>query len=208
MVSLLSASFLHADLKEKGFFVGIDFGADQATVDYKQSGTATNAHSNTTSTTKVSPKIGYQYYFTRIALTTNKMNYEDYKSRYTIQEEHIACNIDYLPLLYKDSKKDIGLKGIAGISLGYSRNTLSSIRQLDQLLPVSPQSPYNYTQENFDYGYQLGVMLTGKDGLNFELGFKSRIGTLLEFQDDTSGSNRATFSLDSQEWYLGFNYLF
>jgi len=208
MVSLLGSSFLHADLKEKGFFVGMDFGANQATVSYKQSGTATNAHANTTSTIKVSPRIGYQYYYTRIAFSANKMNYEDSRSRYTIEEKHVACDIDYLPIFYKDSQQDFAFKGIAGVSLGYSQSTLSSIKQLDQLLPVAPQSPYNYTQENFGYGYQLGVMLTGRSGLSFELGFKSRLGTLLEFKDDTSGSNRATFNLDSQAYYLGLNYLF
>ena len=208
ILSTLVSTLLYADIKEKGFFVGLDFGANRASVDYKQVGTATNAHTVESSTTSISPKIGYQYYFTRVYASANKMNYQEERGKYTIVEEHYELNADYLPIIYQNFEKDFAIKGVMGISMGYSYTNLNSIKQEDQLLPVDPIIAYDYAQEYFNYGYQLGFLLAGKDGVSMEVGFKSRMGTLLEFQDDSQGTNRATFNLDAQEYYIGFNYLF
>ena len=208
MLSTLVSTLLYADVKEKGFFVGLDFGDNKANVDYRQVGTATNAHTVESDATSVSPKIGYQYYFTRVYASANKMNYQEERGRYTIEETHYEFNADYIPILYQNFEKDLAIKAIMGVSLGYSYNNLRNISQEDQLLPVDPVIAYDYEQEYFNYGYQLGFLLVGKDGVSVEVGFKSRMGTLLEFQDDSQGTNRATFNLDAQEYYMGFNYLF
>lgn len=208
ILSTLVSTLLYADIKEKGFFVGLDFGENKANVDYRQVGTATNAHTVESESTSVSPKIGYQYYFTRVYVSANKMNYEEERGRYTVEEMHYEFDADYIPILYQNFEKGLAIKAIMGVSLGYSYNNLKNIKQEDQLLPVDPLYPYDYSQEYFNYGYQLGFLLAGKEGMSFEIGFKSRMGTLLEFQDDDQGTNRATFNLDAQEYYIGFNYLF
>jgi len=208
ILSIVVSTLLYADIEEKGIFLGLDFGQNEATVEYRAVGTATSKHSVNSSTIKVAPKIGYQYYFTRVYFSANRMNYQEESSRYTIEEMHYEFDADYLPILYQNLKKDLVLKAVIGASIGYSYSELKNIKQEDQLLPLDPISPYSYSQEHFNYGYQLGLQLAGKNGMSVEVGFKTRMGTLLEFQDDAQGTNRATFNLDSKEYYIGFNYLF
>ena len=148
--TLLISTLVSAETPEKGFLLGLNLSKHDGEMEYKQFGTATNNHTVSSDAVSLVPKIGYQYYFTRIYFLTNQYSYKEARDRYSIKGSNYEIDVDYIPRIYKGKETSVHL--LAGVSVGMQKSTLQNIRQEDQLLPVSPATPYYYTQKNFNHG--------------------------------------------------------
>jgi len=204
IISTLISSLAYAEVKQKGFFVGVDYAAKSVDLKYENTGVAFpyNSYNATSTDNRVSLKAGYQYYFTRIYARVAKYDYHDSaKNRYSIDGTTYEINAEYLPVFYMAKSKKWDLRGLVGIGVGYNRSRLYNYNV--GLLPVAPLTGENQTY--IEYGWQLGLMAETDLGVNLECGLRARKGDLLEFTDST---NNATFLYDTTEYYLGINYLF
>lgn len=204
ITSMLISSLAYAEVKQKGFFAGLDYAMKSVDLKYENTGLAFPFSSYTAATTdkKVSLKVGYQYYFTRIYARVENFHYHDSeKNRYSIKGRTYEANVEYLPVLYMEKSKKWDIRGIVGIGIGYQKNTLYDYNA--QLLPSEPLN--GESQTHIEYGAQFGVVVETDFGINMECGLRARKGDLLEFTDTT---NNATFLYYAKEYYLGVNYLF
>ena len=212
LLSTLISTLMYADIEQKGFFVGIDGSLLKTSVNYakKGSGITTSNYASSESLAALSAKIGYQYYFTRIYARVNSKNtyIDKAKNRYTMKNQVIELNVDYLPVFYINKNKSWNLRGVMGVGVGANKSVLSSYdARLDSIGQNLQKILDKQTQYNMEYGLQLGLLSEFDFGLSAELGYRFRTGLLVEFSDADS-ANEATWKLNSQELYLGLNYLF
>lgn len=206
--TLLLATLGQAEIKQNGFFVGLDYSEQNVELKYDN-----NANGILTSMTVLpymndishgSPsfKAGYQYYFTRVYARYNSFDYKDEKrDKYTIKGTVYELNADYLPILYVSEDKLWNIRAIVGLGVGYNTSKMSDY----DLGLIPPTETAGESQNYMEYGYQVGIMSETSIGLGVELGYRMRYGNLQEFTDT---ANNATFSLETKEFYLGVNYLF
>jgi hypothetical protein len=212
VTSLLVSTLLQAQMKEKGFFVGIDGSTSSANIAYAKSGSAitTSDYESDDRVSALSLKLGYQYYFTKIYARVNKnITYSDQsKDRFKVKNCVIEMNVDYSPIFYMPRNSNYIIRGVFGAGVGVNKSALTEYdARLDaigtNLNPILDKQ----TQYNMEYGYNLAIVGELDFGLSIEAGYRYRYGLLTEFSDETSG-NEATFTLSTGEFFLGVNYLF
>ncbi len=206
LATTLLATLVHAEIDQKGFFVGIDGSTQKTNLKYDNNGFGTaftvRPYSVESTQTALSYKLGYQYYFTRLYARVNDFKYEDSKKgKYTIKGTTYELNADYIPVFYTSENKEWAIRGVFGLGVGYSSSKLKNYNV--DLLPVGVGA--DTAQNYMEYGYQAGVMGESFFGLSLELGLRFRQGNVLEFTD---GQNEVTFFRDATEYYFGINYLF
>jgi len=213
LISTLASTLLVAEtMKEKGFFVGIDGSTSSVNVAYAKSGSGITT-SDYESDDRVSPlalKLGYQYYFTRIyARVNSSKTYTDQTlSRYEIKNQVMEMNVDFIPIFYIQEDQKWNIRGVFGLGIGLNKSNLVSYdARLDSIGTNLDPILNTNTQYNMEYGYNIGLMSEFDFGLSGELGYRFRYGLTNEFSDE-DGSNEATFTLSTGEFYLGLNYLF
>ena len=206
--TLLLGTLLNAEIQQNGFFVGVDLGQRDSRIEYDNNANGsltnmtTNPYTNDVSDSSTSLKMGYQYYVTRIYARYSGFNYKDeQRDKYTIKGELYEINVDYTPVFYTNKAKTWNVRGIFGAGVGFNSSKMSEYDL--GLIPAGETA--GSTQSYMEYGYQIGVLSETSIGLSLEAAYRVRYGNL---QEITDSSNRATFSLETKEIYLGLNYLF
>lgn len=204
LITTLLFTFAHAEIQEKGFFVGIDISKANTSIEYDNTPLAFALRSYTMNSNNnlISYKFGYQYHFTRLYARVNSFEYKDAKrDKYLIKGTNYELNAEYIPVFFMSKSKEWNIRGVFGLGVGYSSSKLENYDI--NLLPVGVTA--GGSQQYMEYGAQIGLMSETSIGVSVELGARYRKGTLLEFTD---GQNDALFSRDEKEYYLGVNYLF
>jgi len=211
IISTLVSTLLQAEMKEKGFFIGIDGSIGSADVSYANSGAfASSDYESNSKISALALKFGYHYYFTKVYARINKrVKYTDNtKSYFELKNHVLELNVDYIPIFYMSKNKDWSLKGVFGVGCGFNKNSLINYNLwLDT--SGNNQDPIldKKTQYSMEYGYNLGLIAELDFGLSVEAGYRYRSGILTQFSDKDAG-NEATFDLSTKELYVGVNYLF
>jgi len=212
IISTLVSTLLQAEMKEKGFFIGIDGSTSSVNISYAKSGSiiTTSDYESDDRVSNISLKCGYQYYFTRLYARVNKRdtNVDKTLDRYEVKNHIMEMNVDYAPILYMQKNQKWNIKGIFGLGVGVNKSSLVDYdARLDARgIDVDPILDKK-THYNMEYGYNLGLIGELDLGLSIELGYRYRYGALVEFADK-DGGKEATFTLSTGEFYLGVNYLF
>jgi len=208
LLSLIASTLLFGDISQKGFFVGADLSQNSAVVAYDNNanGSSTSItvrpYDNSYSKTIPSFKVGYQYYYTRVYARYSSFDYSDNeREKFSIKGSIYEMNADYVPLMYISKNKSWDIRGVVGFGVGYNDSSLN-VKDIG-LLPAGES--INGSQQYMQYGYQLGLMCETSSGISIEMAYRVRYGNLQEFTD---GANQSTFDLETQEFYLGVNYLF
>jgi len=213
LISTLTSTLLVAEtMKEKGFFIGLDASTSSVNIAYEKSGSGitTSDYESDDRVTPVALKFGYQYYFTRVyARINSSKTYSDQSlSRFEIKNQVIEMNIDFIPILYIHEDQKFNVRGVFGLGIGANKSSLVSYdARLDAIGTNLDPILNKETQYNMEYGYNIGLMSELDFGLSGEIGYRFRYGLTNEFSDK-EGSNEATFTLSTGEFYLGLNYLF
>lgn len=203
--TLLLTTLAHAEIEQSGFFVGIDLSHTNTKLVYDNSGNMpTSPYNNDLYSKNRSYKIGYQAYFTRVYARYSKFSHKDEeRNKFTIDNGEVyELNADYIPVFYMNQDKKWNIRGIFGLGVGYNASNMTDLDG-SFLLPVG--ETVGGRQYYMEYGYQIGVMSETSIGLSVELAYRMRYGNL---QEHTDTANNTTFSQETQEFYLGLNYLF
>ena len=207
ILSLLTLTIAHAEIEQEGFFVGIDLANQNANVDNEISASSGNYGRETNldnlNNQIISLKFGYEYFFTRVYARVSQYDYSQSDVKYSIKGNTYEFNIDYTPLIYTDAGRTWNIKGIIGVGLGINNSTISHKYSPSEQLGILFDS--SSTQNFMEYGYQLGMLVETKYGINVEIATRYRSGSLFEFKDN---SEKTTYFLTSTEYYLGVNMLF
>ena len=169
--TLLLTTVVNAQMKQKGFFVGVDMSMKSSTVDYDNNAASggaftINDYSSDSDEIALSHKFGYQYYFTRVYAKLAKYQHDDSsRDKYTIKGTTYEINTDYIPVLYVNDAKTWDIRGVFGVGIGYNTSEISDYDV--NLLPVGIDGDRD---EFLQYGVQIGVMAEMDIGLSLELG--------------------------------------
>lgn len=200
---IVGATLLSAQVKDKGFLVGLDLTQASIDSDYTTNGTLSyNDYANNWKKNYAGFKVGYQYYFTRVYFRYNTFDYHDDKrNKFSAKGDAYEFNAEYLPVFYNNSDRSLMLRGIFGAMAGYTKTKIENYDT--NLLPVGVSDA---AQNKFLYGFQLGLLLESDYDVSVEMGIRYRKGNIMEFVD--VNDNAAIFTRKAQEYFLGVNYLF
>lgn len=204
LVTTLLFTLANAEIKQTGFFVGIDASKRAANIAYDNTQTAFPflAYKSESTQDILSYKVGYQYYFTRVYARFNSFKDTDgARNKYTIEGKTYELNAEYIPVFYMSKNKDWDIRGLFGFGVGYNSSKLKNYDLY--LLPVNVGA--GVVQNYMQYGYQVGILAETEIGLSLEIGLRFRQGHLLEYTDST---NEVTFTREETAYYFGVNYLF
>jgi len=203
--SLLAvSSFAETKIDVSGFLVGLDVSSKSSLLAYESGGSMPYfPYENRYTNSAISLKIGYQNYFGRVYARYSSFEYkDDARDKFTISDgETYELNAEYIPVFYVSEKEEFNVRGIFGVGFGYNKSQLKDYET--SLLPGVER--IDSAQNFIEYGYQLGVLVESEYGVSLETGYRRRYGVLQESTDD---ANSAAFNLETQEFYLGINYLF
>ena len=201
---LVMSSFAESKIDTSGFLVGLDLSSKSSHLAYESGGSMPLfPYENKYTNSALSLKLGYQNYFGRVYARYSSFEYkDDARDKFTIGDgQTYELNADYLPLFYVSEQEEFNLRGIFGIGVGYNKSQLKDYDTF--LLPGDER--IDSAQNFIEYGYQLGVLVESEYGVSLEAAYRVRYGVLQESTDD---ANSAAFNLETQEFYLGINYLF
>lgn len=194
-------------IDQKSYFVGIGVAIQRANILQNGVGNTTNNKSMlNVYTPNASLAFGYRYYYARVYARVGQYHYKQDAIKYSIDGKFFEMNVDYSPIYYVAKNNEYKVKGIFGVGVGISHNTISNTYDEASIL-IKSLLESDPTQNYMEYGCQFGSLIETQMHLNFELLYRYRNGSLLQYYQSDTGDG-STYHLKSHEIYAGVSYSF